>query len=118
MPLRRNRFLKFFFTLLFLFEFLSPVYPSDSNQIHAKPDIHSQVNSWQHPDLFFTFFAEQLNENEEERENDKIFSLLIYGHINRVTFNLPHPGNQFPYTSKPSHIEGTSRINLYCVFKL
>lgn len=66
--------MKFFATILFLLEFLSPAFPLGANSFFDQIDQASQINTSNHPGFILGLFADQLNENEEGRATYKSIS--------------------------------------------
>lgn len=71
MAIRANKFLKFFAIALFMLEFLAPALPCVANTPTETFDQTSLDSTSNHSGIFLVIVAEQLNENEEERENYK-----------------------------------------------
>jgi hypothetical protein len=81
MKIRTNRFIKLFVTLLFLLEFLAPALPLNTEYPAYDFDQSAQLKKFHHLGILLTLFSQPINENEEERQNDKntFPSLDIYG---------------------------------------
>lgn len=89
MELRKNRFIKSFFVVLFLLGFLSPAFPAQA-EFHLEGS-HYEINRPNHLNILINLFSEQLNENEEGREDDKSTLLFCEAHPGyslRPEFNL------------------------------
>lgn len=73
MPLRTNRFLRSIAALLFLFELLSPVLTARAQSLNKEAG-QSLTNGIHQNGFPFIFFMEQVEENEESVESDKLAS--------------------------------------------
>jgi hypothetical protein len=114
MRLRTNKFLRFFVTVLFLVEFLSPAFLTGSTSSLSELTTAHQLSPLTHPGFQLTLFSEQLNESEEERENYKSASIVAYLYSG-LAYSTPK------YTGQPDPFSDGSSLNLHsrpALFKL
>jgi hypothetical protein len=120
MRLRTNKFLKFFVTLLFLVEFLSPAFLTGSTSSLSKLTTTHQLSTLTHPGFQLTLFSEQLNEGEEERENYKSAPLgsYLYSGLAYSTPKYTHQSHPLSAGSSQNLHSRPALFKLHCVFQI
>ena len=76
MYLRTNKVLKFFALLLFSLEFMAPAMLIDLADSGLSQDKVQLIDSGHHYNILYSIFTEEISENEEGREDQRVIILF------------------------------------------